>query len=176
MIRQKSYFLLLVLVTLVFFPSCRANSDSNPTQAVTKPRESPQELEKHSVTLGSSRLNIMIARSDEEKQIGLMFRTALAEDEGMLFVYEGPQHMSFWMKNTKIPLDIVFFGSELSVTEFIKGMVPGYGFADNQLPIYQTNGTAQYALELASGSVIRLGIKPGDKLSVPLPLLFSSSP
>lgn len=174
--RQKSYFLLLVLSALIFFASCQAHSDSNPVQPANTSAESPQELEKHSVTLATSPLQIMIARTEGEKRTGLMYRTLLADDEGMLFCYDAPQAMSFWMKNTKIPLDLVFFGPELTVTEFIKGMIPGYGVAEGQLPIYRSAGKAQYALELASGSVMRLGIRPGDKLAVPLPLLFTPTP
>ena len=74
-----------------------------------------------------------------------------------------------------MPLDIVFLSANLTVNESIKGMVPGYGIPENKLPIYKADQPAQYALELASGSVVGLGIKPGDKLAVPLPLLFTGS-
>ncbi len=132
-----------------------------------------QELPWVDVRLGETPLRVMIARTEQEKRTGLMFRRRLAPDEGMLFVYDSPHQMTFWMKNTLLPLDLVFFGPDLTVTEFIEGMVPGVGRSDDELPRYTSTGPAQYALELASGSVRRLGITPGLSLEIPLTLLHS---
>lgn len=132
-----------------------------------------QELPFETAQLGSHTLRLMIARTGEQKQTGLMFRETLAVDEGMLFVYDEPVEMQFWMKNTRLPLDIVFFSPDLTVTEFIAGMVPGFGVPEANLPRYSTQGKAQYALELASGAISLLNIRPGDRLKIPLPLLFT---
>lgn len=102
-----------------------------------------------------------------------MFRDSLEPDMGMLFCYSSPRLMHFWMKNTRIPLDIVFFSGDLVVSESIAGMKPGVGVPDGLLPRYSSTMPAQYALELASGTIQTWGIKPGMRLSVPLPALFS---
>jgi len=173
---RKTYLTISSVLFLSFFIcSCGSGSGSAQDATFSRNSEVPQNLELHTATLGSATLKIMLARSAEEKRIGLMFWENLPDDEGMLFVYDSPQIMRFWMKNTKIPLDIVFFSSELSVTEFILGMVPGYGLNENTLPIYSSKAPAQYALELASGTVNRLGIRPGMKLVLPLTLLFETS-
>lgn len=173
---NKSLVLCLGLLFLVFVVSCQAGSD-NP-MPVTTPLSGglPQQLELVPMTLGTTQLQVMVARSELEKQTGLMYRTALPANEGMLFCYGKPQIMNFWMKNTRIPLDIVFFSADLRVTESIKGMVPGAGLPDNLVPVYTTTGTAQYALELASGSVDQMIIRPGDRLSFSAPISLDPIP
>lgn len=102
-----------------------------------------------------------------------MYYDFLAENHGMLFVYQTPRTMSFWMKNTKIPLDLVFFSDTLEITEWIENMQPGYGKPENLLPRYTSQSPAQYALELPAGSIVRLGLKTGDRLDIPVTLLYS---
>ncbi len=102
-----------------------------------------------------------------------MFYESLEPDQGMLFVYSTPRIMSFWMYNTKISLDLVFFSDQLRVTEYIESMEPGYGIPPEMLPRYVSQISAQYALELKAGSVKRLGIKSGDQLEIPLTMLYS---
>ena len=132
-----------------------------------------QDLPLVEAMLATQPLRIMVARTDAEKRQGLMFFTDLPADQGMLFVYDTPQQMSFWMKNTYIPLDLVFFDEDLRVTEMIRGMVPGNGVPDHLLPHYRSSRAAQYALELASGSIAAFGIEPGDTLAIPLTHLFA---
>lgn len=169
---KNSFFLLCLLAGAFFLTSCQASSDDMPVVRVSNTGETPQSLEFHQVTLGSASLRIMIARTEEQRKTGLMFRESLASDEGMLFVFEKNQTLNFWMKNTKIPLDIIFLTPELKIAEFIYGMVPGYGKPEADLPLYSTKGPALYALEVASGSIQRLGFQVGDRLLVPAPLLF----
>lgn len=102
-----------------------------------------------------------------------MFYETLPENEGMLFVYSSPRIMSFWMYNTRIPLDLVFFSDQLTVTEWIESMQPGYGTVPTLLPRYVSQLEAQYALELNAGAIKKLGIKVGDSLEIPLTLLYS---
>ncbi len=135
-----------------------------------------QKLSYHQARLGGHPLRLMLARTTEEKMQGLMFYTSLADDEGMLFVYPQTQRMAFWMKNTLIPLDLVFFNEKLEVTEWIEGMQPGGSRPDHALPRYVSRGAARYALELSEGSIRRLRIRTGQKLEIPLVLLFSGEP
>lgn len=115
----------------------------------------------------------MLARTDVEKLLGLMYFDQLDDDKAMLFVYNSPQLMSFWMRNTKIPLDLIFLSDNLEITELIENMLPGYGKPDHQLEYYRSVMPAQYALEMAAGSIARLKLKPGDRLVVPVTVLYS---
>jgi hypothetical protein len=115
----------------------------------------------------------MLARTNSEKSKGLMYFDTLGEKEGMLFVYSSSQIMSFWMYNTKIPLDLIFFSENLEVTEWVKHMKPGFGIPPTQLPRYISSMPAQYALELNAGSIEKFGIKYGDKLEIPITMLYS---
>ena len=167
--------LLLILFSVAIIGcSCLADSGSGSSaQSPINSGGSAQDLSVVDANLASHPLKIMIARTEEERRQGLMFRRSLASDEGMLFCFNSPQIMVFWMKNTFVPLDLICFSPDLTVLETIEGMKPGVGIPDTRLPRYRSSQEAQYVLELASGSVKNLGIKPGDSLIMPLPLLFS---
>lgn len=132
-----------------------------------------QTLPATKATLAGNDLNLWLARTYQEKASGLMFFDAIANDQGMLFIYDEPRIMSFWMKNTRIPLDLVFFNENLEINGWIKDMQPGYGLPERSLPSYASDLPAQYALELNTGSIDRLKLKPGDRLEIPITLLYS---
>jgi uncharacterized membrane protein (UPF0127 family) len=98
-----------------------------------------------------------IARSADEKKKGLMFRRELADGRGMLFVFDRDQIMSFYMKNTLIPLSIAFIRSDGSIAE-IRDMRP----LDESL--VRSSWSVRYALEAPQGWFNRAGIKAGDRL------------
>lgn len=165
--------LLLAIAGSILLPAClTSGGDGSPSAVTASPDpDAPQALPLEDARLASTALKLMIARSEAEKAKGLMFRREMADNEGMLFVYDRPQAMIFWMKNTILPLDLVLFGADLRMTEVIQGMKPGIGIPDALQPRYVSRGPAQYALELGSGSAVRLGLKAGDVLEIPLPLL-----
>lgn len=169
--------LLLAIVGSILLPAClTSGGDGGSSVSATASPDpgAPQMLPLEDARLASTALKIMITRSEAEKATGLMFRREMDPNEGMLFVYDRPQVMVFWMKNTILPLDLVLFGSDLRMTEVIEGMKPGIGIPDELQPRYVSRGPAQYALELNAGSASRLGLKVGDQLEIPLPLLFSN--
>ncbi len=127
----------------------------------------PQNLPSVSARFKGYDFKIMLAKKRDEKAKGLMFYNEIASNTGMLFIYKYPQKMSFWMMNTKIPLDLVFFSENMEVTEYIKNMIPGYGKKIDLLPHYTSKGEAKYALELKAGMIDELSIKVGDKLEIP---------
>jgi uncharacterized membrane protein (UPF0127 family) len=98
-----------------------------------------------------------IARSDEERSQGLMNRKNLSDGKGMLFVFEKDQILSFWMKNTLIPLSIAFISAEGRILE-IHDMEPG-----NIKPLYSSR-SARYALETPRSWFSRVGVSVGDIL------------
>jgi len=166
----KAVMAALLLLT-GFLVACR--SDALAESSANTSDNSAQILQTVDARLGGNSLRIWLARTHQEKAKGLMFFDSMADDQGMLFVYESPQFMSFWMKNTKIPLDLVFFTENLEINGWIKGMQPGYGLPERDLEHYSSELPAQYALELNAGSIERLSLKHGDRLEIPITLLYS---
>lgn len=110
---------------------------------------------------GQAQFSVELADDADERAQGLMFREELAASAGMLFVYEYPQHAVFWMKNTLIPLDMVFADATGRVTHVHSNAVP-----QDETPI--DGGTdVTLVLEIRGGLAARLGIAPGAELRHP---------
>lgn len=92
---------------------------------------------------------------------GMMFRTSLAPDHGMLFVHRGPGKFSYWMYQTYIPLDMIWLDSSKRVVEIVPEALPCKTEA-SKCPHYGGNQTAQYVLELAGGMAQKYSLKIGD--------------
>ena len=103
-------------------------------------------------------VRVEIADSGAAREVGLMYRQHLAENSGMLFVFKYPQHLTFWMKNTEIPLDMIFAGADHSVSGIVANAEP---FSERQLSV---ESDSQYVLEVNGGFAQRHGIKPGDRM------------
>jgi uncharacterized protein len=115
------------------------------------------------VELKGKRFQIEIADDDAERARGLMFRDSLAADHGMLFIHDAEEPQSYWMKNTKIPLDILYFDHNRKLVSAQQGVPPCS--AGDQCPPFPSNGPALYVLELNAGLAQTLDVKPGDTLS-----------
>lgn len=109
-------------------------------------------------TKGRARFQVEIAATRAEQQRGLMFRKSLAPDRGMLFTYAKPQPAAFWMKNTLIPLDIVYIAPNGRVLSIVRNAQP-----HNEMPM-PSGGPVLGVLEIAGGRAAQLGILPGDKV------------
>ena len=105
---------------------------------------------------------VEIADTAEERARGLMHQESLAEDAGMLFVYSSEAMLAFWMKNTLIPLDILYMDSAGVVVD-VQTMVPQAGVPDAELRRYPSAGPAQYALEINAGLAAEYGFAVGDQ-------------
>lgn len=101
---------------------------------------------------------VELAANNTDRGRGLMFRKELSPDKGMLFDYGRSRKVSMWMKNTLIPLDMLFIKDDGRVESFRKRAVP-----HSEQPI-SSGGPVRAVLELAGGSVDRLGIQPGDRV------------
>lgn len=110
---------------------------------------------------GRARFAVEIADDADERARGLMFRKTLPASAGMLFIYERPQPVSFWMKNTLVPLDIVFIGPDGRVNGVHANAVPG-----DLTPIPGPEGTLM-VLEIQGGLAARLGLGEGAELRHP---------
>ena len=107
---------------------------------------------------GTHAIDIEIADTPEEKAQGLMFRTRLDDKHGMLFFYETPQEITMWMRNTYIPLDMVFIRADGTVHRIEARTEP---LSED---IIASRGDVAACLELAGGAAERLGLKPGDRV------------
>ncbi|MDR1104745.1 MAG: DUF192 domain-containing protein [Treponema sp.] len=105
-------------------------------------------------------VQVELARTEEERARGLMFRRSLEDGKGMLFIYEHEDNLSFWMSNTYIPLSIAFISREGRILE-IHDMEP------LNLNSVRSGAKARYALEVPRGWFSRAGIAPGDRLEIP---------
>ena len=105
------------------------------------------------------KISIEIADNDAETTQGLMYRKSMPDTCGMLFVFPDSQERSFWMKNTYIPLDLLFINSDKEVITIQANRPP---FSEEAIPSYKP---AQYVLEVNAGFCQRNGIKQGDKIS-----------
>lgn len=104
------------------------------------------------IEVGNKVYNVEVAKTEEEKVKGLQGKTSLAPDEGMLFVYDEPDTIAFWMKDTEIPLDIVFINEDEEVISVKQGE------PNDETLLEEDN--VMYVLEVNQGS----GIQPGDEL------------
>jgi uncharacterized membrane protein (UPF0127 family) len=102
---------------------------------------------------------VELAASPAEQERGLMFRTGMGADEGMIFPIDPPRPAAFWMKNTVIPLDIIFVGADHKVLNIAANTVP---YDLSPLPSF---GNAAGVLELAGGRAAQIGLKPGDTVT-----------
>ena len=118
-----------------------------------------------SAEIRGHRFDIEIAADDASRQRGLMFRDSMPADHGMLFLFDQPGMLNFWMKNTRIPLDILYFDQNYRLVSAQLRVPPCHG-AGNDCPTYPSAEPAQYVLELNAGIADKLGIKPGDTLAV----------
>ncbi|MDR3301356.1 MAG: DUF192 domain-containing protein [Spirochaetaceae bacterium] len=134
------------------FASCIAASEKAQPQL--------QSREFFITSMGGAKISVKaeLARSVEERMSGLMFRTKLLDGQGMFFIFPNDRVLSFWMKNTLIPLSIAFIAKDGTIAE-IHDMEPG------QLRSVQSGRSLRYALEVPQGWFKRANIVVGDKIN-----------
>lgn len=151
-----------VLLFGAFLAACSPQpaAEATPAAESTLPARHPVSgLEVVPLTVttakGVRHFRVEVAASAQEQQKGLMFRTAMGANEGMIFPNRIPQPRSFWMRNTVIPLDIIYIG----VDRRILNIVRGEPYDETSLP---SAGPVINVLELNAGRSEALGIEPGD--------------
>jgi uncharacterized membrane protein (UPF0127 family) len=115
--------------------------------------------------LGNKPFTLEVADTPATVQYGLMRRDSMPADHGMIFVFADEAERGFWMKNTRIPLDIVYVAADGKIVS-IKQMKP---YDERTTP---SDGPAQYAIELNKGAAESVGLKPGMALQLPPGLKF----
>ena len=116
------------------------------------------------VELEGRRFNVEIADDDKERSRGLMFRDSMDDDRGMLFIHDEQQRLAYWMKNTRIALDILYFDSERRLVSQQRDVPPCS--LGNRCPPYPSLAPAIYVLELNAGQAAKLGLKDGAVLTL----------
>lgn len=143
----------LCLFFLVALPACAEEKSGGPVE----------DLAIVSAATGEERLfRVEIAATPEAQERGLMFRKSMPADHGMLFVFDRQMPRSFWMKNTYIPLDILFIRADGTIHHIARNAVP---LDETPVP---SNGPVMHVLEINGGVAQMLGIREGDKVRHPV--------
>lgn len=117
----------------------------------------------HNLTLHGHTFHVELATNNATRELGLMHRTSLDPDQGMLFAFPYEAEQSFWMKNTLIPLDMLFFDHNRKLVSVQLNVPP---CKVDPCPTYPSGKPVTYVLELAAGTVAQLGIEEGDHFSL----------
>lgn len=116
------------------------------------------------VELGGQRYQVEIADDDAERARGLMFRDEMAADHGMLFIHDREEPQAYWMKNTRIALDILYFDNARRLVSQQRDVPPCA--LGNGCPPYPSKAPARYVLELNAGQAARLKLEDGAELKL----------
>jgi len=138
---MKRIKLLVVLIQVLFLLSCS------------------KEPEKLILSINGRYLEVEVARTKKEREKGLMNRKSLGWNEGMLFVFDDDQYLSFWMKNTSIPLSIAFLDKNGIVTDI-------YSMKPFSLEPVVSSRKCRYAIEVNDGFFEECGLKIGDRIEI----------
>ena len=115
------------------------------------------------VELKGKTFTVEIAEDDASRQHGLMDRTQMDDDHGMLFIFQDDAPRGFWMKNTKIPLDMLFFDADRRLVSVQHDVQPCVA---DPCPAYSSGAPARYVLELNAGQSRAIGLSPGDEMTI----------
>ena len=125
--------------------------------ALASAQDGPQRLPQVRLNAGIHNINAEVASTPQQREIGLMFRSAMPASDGMLFVFERPAQQCFWMRNTLIPLSVAFIGDDGSVVN-VDDMKP------QTLDSHCSAKPVRFVLEINEGWFAKRGIKAGTRL------------
>ncbi|SHF49309.1 hypothetical protein SAMN05444483_101322 [Salegentibacter echinorum] len=156
----RKYLILSAFLGCAFFTSCK---DDDPSEKNIETEEIVFTKEGEATLLKASgdtikKLDIEIADDNYERQTGLMYRDSMEEEQGMLFIYDKAAPRSFFMKNTYIPLDIIYFGADSTAVSLQENAKPE---DETSLP---SEKPAQFILEINAGLAKEWNFEVGDKI------------
>jgi len=159
---KKKLLTLLLVSSLLFVNGCFI---SDWYDDVMGNDETEEELESEELTFktedGDHTFNVEVADKSYERRKGLMDRETLADDAGMLFVFNDEGFRNFWMKDTQLYLDIIFISADKKVVDIKKDFEPCYS---EDCPDYRSKREAKYVVEVRGGTSDEKGIKVGDEV------------
>ena len=148
-LRAWRWMIVVAAVALCVLAGARAQAASvQPLEIVTKS--------------GVQVFSVEMATTEQEKETGLMYRKELPDGKGMLFDFSPEQEVSMWMKNTYIPLDMIFIRADGRILRIAENTEP------LSTSIISSGGLAKGVLEVIAGTAQKYGIKPGDRVAHPL--------
>ena len=157
---KKILISVAIVASLFSLYNCKDNSNSENksiTKEITFTKEGELSLLKAENDSIIAKLDIEIADDEYSTQTGLMYRHSMAKNQGMLFVFNDSRQRSFYMKNTEIPLDIIYFNSQKEVVSIQKNAKP---FDETSLP---SEDISEFVLEINAGLSDELKLEKGDK-------------
>ena len=155
---MKRLSVLLLACVCALLVACPRPASAPKAATSTDPTESGQpqpKLPTLKLWLGAHELVTEIARTPVEHQVGMMWRTNMAEMEGMIFIFDAPDRRSFWMRNTLVPLDIAYIAPDGTLLE-VHAAQPR-----NETPLPSDSDRVQFVLETRQGWFQRNNVKPG---------------
>jgi len=156
---QSILLIIVIAIALVFF----SPFGNNPKLDLPF---LPQVTEFKTLDLNGTKLKVEIADTSSKRNKGLSDRSSLKENEGMLFVYNRPDKVAFWMKGMKFPLDFIWIKVDKIVDILPNVPPPAQGQKDQDLPIYSSKELIDKVLEVNAGAAQRLNMKVGDTIKL----------
>ncbi|MBT8284414.1 MAG: DUF192 domain-containing protein [Flavobacteriaceae bacterium] len=157
--KRAFYFLLIFAAVLYISGSCKEEAKKSVSTApVTFAKEGTLSVYRAESDSLLAALDIEIAESDYETQTGLMYRESMEQNQGMLFIFPEEAYHSFYMKNTRFPLDIIYIDKDLMVTSIVTNAQP---MNETGLP---SENPIMYVLEVNAGLTDRWQLENGDKI------------
>ena len=150
--------LVLVSLTMAGARGCQRTGAGGPQ---------PQSLPTIKMKVGNRVFNVEVANTDPSREMGLMYRDSMPADHGMIFVFPDEEKLNFWMKNTRIPLDIAYLDAVGKVVS-VKSMKP------YDLSGVPSDFPAKFAIELNQGAAAEAGLHTGDVVEIPADIANSA--
>ena len=144
---RRVVLLVFAVVSFASFAACAAKGNAPTVEIVAVTADKARHI-----------LHVEIANDDESRARGLMFRTEMPEDHGMLFVFPVERPLGFWMRNTFIPLDMIFIRGDGTIVHIHENAVP------EDETVIMSEGPVSRVLELNGGAARRMGLMEGDRL------------
>lgn len=157
MVFKQLNCILILALGMLTFASCKEDKKIIKQTEVTFKKEGELTVFKSDST--QVVLDIEIADTDFDIQTGLMYRNIMENNQGMLFIFDDEQPRSFYMKNTRIPLDLIYISKNKKIVSFQKNAKP---FDESSLP---SNAPAKYVLEINAGLVDNWKVNVGDSIN-----------
>jgi len=152
-------FLILSLLCFLLSTACKEEKRVVKTETIDFTKEGELSLFKANTDSLLAQIDIEIADTEYETQTGLMYRTGMEDNQGMLFVFKEPAYHSFYMKNTKFSIDIIFIDADMRIASFKERAKPlDEGGLNSEVPV-------QYVLEVNAGLAEQWQLEIGDRIS-----------
>ena len=156
----------MVIAFVMIIVVLPTTSSTTPTPTTTQPSQTQMQYEVRKITINDVPLTVEIADDSEKTARGLMFRDRLADDRGMLFIFEKEHKHQFWMMNMKFNLDIIWLDANGKVVYVVEDAEPCIDEAHTSLCTYSPDEPAKYVLEVNSGFVKEHGINKDSVMHI----------